>query len=479
MFGQTERRTFSASTSTVATACSLAAMTAATTRVRPSPGIEAAPPVTPNLVRSKEIPGARNVGRNTLETLLFRGISTPVAFALVVIQSRFLDPAGRGRFVLVVLTVTILARLFGQLGVAATSLSREGELGVLTRCALAWTVVLGTLGIGLILAAGALIDSFGLRLAAIAAPALVPNMLGASVSGVLLGSARIRLWNYIQLLPPILTLAGMLVVVVGFGGGVDAAVAVWTASYFVTAAFALVAARDLWLPPRAAPLLDTAGRAIVRLGLGMGLVQIVNLIGYRIELFVLDRFKGLAAVGIYSIGMQAAEAMWLIPAAIASAITAPVVHDTAAGAVRLTRNACLKGLLYTTAVAVGLGVAAPFVIPPLFGDDFSGAARPLAFLLPGVVAYAPVTILVVYISIRAARPRLSLVVSVIGLVVTAAMSFALIPPYGASGAAIASAIGYAAAALAAWIIFLRLTRSDVSTGPSGESGPAWKSTDST
>jgi O-antigen/teichoic acid export membrane protein len=438
-------------------------MTAETSRLRPSPGIEAAPPVTPNLVRPPEIPGARKVGQNTLETLLFRGISTPVAFALVVIQSRFLDPAGRGRFVLVVLSVTILARLFGQLGVAVTSLSREGELRPLVRRGLAWTVLLGLVGILLILATGVLIDSFGLRLALIAAPALVPNIVNACLSGVLLGSARIRLWNYIQVLPPLLTLAGMLVVVVGLGGGVDAAVAVWTAAYFVTMAFALIAARDVWLPLLRVPLLDRAGRAIVRLGIGMGLVQIVNLIGYRVELFVLDRFKGLAAVGIYSIGMQAAEAIWLIPAAIASAITAPVVHDTAVGAARLTRNACLKGLLYTSAVAVALGVAAPFVIPPLFGDDFDGAARPLALLLPGVVIYAPVTILVVYISIRCARPRLSLLVSIVGLVVTTAMCFVLIPPYGASGAAVASSIGYAAGGLAAWVIFERLSRAARST----------------
>jgi O-antigen/teichoic acid export membrane protein len=433
-------------------------MTAATTGLRPSPGIEAAPPVTPNLVRPKEIPGARKVGQNTLETLLFRGVSTPVAFALVVIQSRFLDPSGRGRFVLVVLTVTILARLFGQLGVAVTSLSREGELRPLVRRGLAWTFVLGLAGIFLILAAGAILDSFGLRLAAIAAPALVPNILNACLSGVLLGAARIRLWNYIQVLPPVLTLAGMLAVVVGLGGGVDAAVAVWTASYFVTSAFALVAAHDLWWPLRGAPLFDRLGRGILRLGCGMGLVQIVNLIGYRVELFVLDRFKGLAAVGIYSIGMQAAEAIWLIPAAMASAITGPVVHDTSEGAGRLIRQACAKSLLYTSAVAVAVGVAAPFVIPPLFGDDFRGAARPLALLLPGVVAYAPVTILVVYLSIRRARPRLSLFVSIVGLVVTTGMSFVFIPPYGASGAAVASAIGYAAGAVAAWVCFVRLAR---------------------
>jgi O-antigen/teichoic acid export membrane protein len=435
-------------------------MTVATTGVRPSPGIEAAPPVTPNLVRPKEIPGARNVGKNTLETLLFRGVSTPVAFALVVIQSRFLDPSGRGRFVLVVLTVTILARLLGQFGVAVTSLSREGELRPLVRRGLAWTLVFGLAGVGLILVAGALIDSFGLRLAAIAAPALVQNILNACLSGVLLGTARIRLWNYIQVLPPLLTLAGMLVVIVGLGGRVDAAVAVWTLSYFVTSAFALVATRDLWLPLRLVPLSDRPARAIVRLGCGMGIVQIVNLIGYRVELFVLDHFKGLAAVGIYSIGMQAAEAIWLIPAAMASAITAPVVHDTSEGATRLIRTACAKSLLYTSAVAVAVGAAAPFVIPPLFGEDFRGAIRPLALLLPGVVAYAPVTILVVYLSIRRARPRLSLFVSIVGLVVTTGMSFVFIPPYGASGAAVASAIGYAAGTLAAWVCFVRLARTD-------------------
>jgi O-antigen/teichoic acid export membrane protein len=344
-----------------------------------------------------------------------------------------------------------------------TSLSREGELRPLVRRGLAWTVLLGLAGVCLVIVTGAIVDSFGLRLAAIAAPALVPNIVNACVSGVLLGSARIRLWNYIQVLPPLLTLAGMLVVVVGLDGGVEAAVGVWTAAYFVTMAFALVAARDIWLPLPDAPLFDRAGRAIVRLGCGMGLVQIVNLIGYRVELFVLDRFKGLAAVGIYSIGMQAAEAIWLIPAAIASAITGPVVHDTPAAAARLIRSACLKGLLYTSGVAFAVGVAAPFVIPPLFGDDFDGAARPLAFLLPGVVLYAPVTILVVYISIRCARPRLSLFVSVVGLVVTAAMSFVLIPPYGVSGAALASAIGYAAGGIAAWVIFVRLARRELRT----------------
>ena len=93
----------------------------------------------------------------------------------------------------------------------------------------------------------------------------------------------------------------------------------------------------------------------------MGAVQVVNLVGYRVELFVLEWYEGVAAVGIYSIAMQAAEAMWLIPAAIATAITGPAVHDDEADATRLVTRSALRAF-YTGGVAVVVGAAAPWVI---------------------------------------------------------------------------------------------------------------------
>src|SRR5687768_18451264 len=91
---------------------------AGTEATTPSAAVDAAPPIAPNLVRAPEIPGAKRVTQNFVETLIFRGLSTPIALLLVVIQSRFLAPEGRGTFVLVVLSVTILSRLLGQIGVA-------------------------------------------------------------------------------------------------------------------------------------------------------------------------------------------------------------------------------------------------------------------------------------------------------------------------------------------------------------------------
>ena len=113
-----------------------------------------------------------------------------------------------------------------------------------------------------------------------------------------------------------------------------AAVVAWTAAHVLTAAVALVVGRDLWRPV-ARPAPSTPRWTILQLALAMGAVQVVNLVGYRVELFVLEWYEGVAAVGIYSIAMQAAEAMWLILAAIATAITGPAVHDDEADATRL------------------------------------------------------------------------------------------------------------------------------------------------
>jgi len=196
----------------------------------------------------------------------------------------------------------------------------------------------------------------------------------------------------------------------------------------------------------------------------MGAVQVVNLVSYRIELFLLDGYRGIRAVGVYSIAVQAAETIWVIAAAIATSVTAPAVHEDEAAAARLIARSALRGLVLSVGLAVVVGVGAPWVIPALLGHQFSGAARPLAFLLPGVVAYAPVTVLVVYLSVRRGQPRWSLAVSLIGLVVTTGAAVLLIPSHGATGAAAASTIGYVVAAAAAWLFFARLARLETRSG---------------
>jgi len=432
----------------------------AVTTVRPEPGADATPPVTPNLVRGAAVPTARSVGRNTIETLLFRGISTPVAMLLVVLQGRFLQPEGRGAYVLAVLSVTIVTRLLGQLGMAVTNRLQDPDADVrgLVQRALAIGTLLGLCGVGAVVGWAALTGEVDTDIALAASLALVPNVLWQTISGVLMGLGRIRLWNYIQLSTPTLTLAGMLVFVVWLDGDVIAALLAWALANALTAAFALIAARDLWWPLARPPIGDYVGRTVVRLALVMGAVQIVNLISYRVELFVLRHFRSLADVGVYSIAIQTVESMWLIAAAMATAVTAPAVQSAEAEASRLIARTAAKALLFTAGAAVVVAAASPFAIPFLLGDAFEDAAVPLALLMPGVVAYAPVSVLVVYLSVRRGKPRLSLAVSIASGLATLALGLALIPEFGVNGAAIASSSGYAVGAVLAWLFFARLTR---------------------
>jgi O-antigen/teichoic acid export membrane protein len=415
--------------------------------------------VTPNLVRDPELPAARRIGRNTLETLLFRAVSTPIALLLVVIQGRFLQPEGRGAYVLAVLSVTIFSRLLGQLGVAVTNRLQDpaAEPRPLVQRALATGVVLGGAGTAAIVGWAWSTADLDVQTAFLASLALVPNIVWQTLSGVLMGLGRIRLWNYVQLAPPAFTLVGMLALVVWLDGDVDAALAAWAIANALTAALALGAARDLWLP-LARPRLDASTRAIARLALVMGAVQIVNLVSYRIELFVLREYRGLGDVGIYSIAMQTIESVWLIAAALATAVTAPAVQEAERDVVALIARTAVKALLFTAGVAAVLAALAPFAIPLVFGDAFERAVLPLALLLPGVVAYAPVAVLVVYLSVRRGRPRLSLAVSVVAGGATLALGLVLIPRSGVSGAAVASSVGYVAGAVLAWVFFLRLAR---------------------
>jgi len=143
---------------------------------------------------------------------------------------------------------------------------------------------------------------------------------------------------------------------------------------------------------------------------------------------------------------------------MATAVMAPAVQSGDAEAARLVARTAGKALLYTAAAAAIVAGAAPFVIPLVFGDAFEDATLPLALLMPGVVAYAPVAVLVVYLSVRRGRPRLSLAVSIAAGATTLALCFLLIPDLGVNGAALASSLGYLAGAVLAWVFFVREAR---------------------
>ena len=103
-------------------------------------------------------------------------------------------------------------------------------------------------------------------------------------------------------------------------------------------------------------------------------------------------------------------------------------------------------------VLVGAALG-PLLLPLVFGDAFAESVTPfLLLLLPAALGYVALSILSSALVASGAPGRSSLG-PLVSLVVATAVDFALIPRYGASGAAAAASIGYLAGGGTALVLY--------------------------
>ncbi|MDP9491948.1 MAG: oligosaccharide flippase family protein [Actinomycetota bacterium] len=420
------------------------------------------PNAEPHLI--KRLPGADEIKKNTLESVIFRALATPLSIGLTVLMSYSLGTAGVGKYSLAIMTVLLFSRVLSDLGNAATREIGDSEdrVGPVTALALRLCIIFAPIGI---LAAIALTQApalFGqdksvdLDLAILAAVAIAPNIIRQTVAGILVGLSRVRLWNYLQIAPGVLAFVGFLIFVLALDMGVRGAVLAWAIGHTITAVAALVLTSDIWLPHVRARLPTGTTLRLLRLALAMGAVNVIIYVNYRIEFAFIEGMRGTEDVGVYKTATQVAEMLWLVTTAIATATWATVLHEREDRAISIVLRSCLKGLFYMGVGAVGIAVLAPTIVPIAFSDDFKDAVSPLMWLIPGILAYGPVAILAIYISVRHRRPHYALVGPVISIVVTVGLAYMLIDRYGVDGAAMATSAGYIVSALTSWIMFARV-----------------------
>jgi stage V sporulation protein B len=414
--------------------------------------------------RVARLPGAKEVTRNTIETFAFRALSTPLAAGLTILQARALGSGGTGTYALAVLTMALFSRFLSELGNATTKdiAERPDRLGPATAIALRLCLVFSPLAV---VGAVALTQTPGLlgqdksvdiELALLAAVALAPNLVRQTTSGILVGLGQVRRWNYLQIAPSVLAFVGFLVFVTALDLGVNGAILAWTLGHLLTGAAALVMTREIWWPHIRTRVPWKAIRGLLTAALGMGAVNTIVYINYRIEFAFLEYFFGSDEVGVYRTAQTVAEMLWIITTAIATAIWTTVLHERAARAASVVVQSCLKGLLLAGGAALAVALVAPFVVPQVFGDEFDESVAPLRWLLPGIVAYGPVAVLSIYVSVRQRRPQDALVGPLLSIVVTVCCAYPFVKRYGAEGAALASSAGYIACGLTFWVMFVRL-----------------------
>lgn len=387
----------------------------------------------------------RSLFARVLEMLSFRVAALPLAFVTTILTSRFLEPEGRGAYVLGLLAVTIAATLFGNATAVTYQVGRRPEdVRIILGRALVVAGVFGLVGIAILLPLNLVLEPSRFAAAALFPLGLPLVLVAASMAGALPALGRLRLLNVVQLVPPVTLFLATVVGVWVLRAGVKGAVLAWLVTQVAAATVVLVGARDLWQPWTRKGLGLWEVRPFVGLGVRAGVVNLVALINYRVELLMLQAFRGLHAVGVYSVSVSLAELLWLVSGTLSAVTVAPALRSSNdRESAEIVARTLRHTIILTITAGTLMGAIAIPMIPLVFGAPFKGSVIPLLVLVPGAVAYSPASVLSTYFSMRLGKMRYPLIVAGLSAATTAVACVALVPWLGAVGAAIASTVGYA------------------------------------
>lgn len=195
---------------------------------------------------------------------------------------------------------------------------------------------------------------------------------------------------------------------------------------------------------------------------GASLLQLVN---YRLDLFLVAAYVTRADVGRYSIALSVTALTWVLPAALETVIfprTADLHAAQARGEIAadesdraVTRALRHSIMLVVPSVAIVL-VLVVGGVPLLYGPAFTKTIWFGLILMPGVAALSVGKSVSAVITGRG-RPQYALWTTAITVPLTIALYLVLIPILGGYGAALGSSISYLSSTVLALVWFKRTT----------------------
>ena len=279
-----------------------------------------------------------------------------------------------------------------------------------------------------------------IRIAAISIPFQLITLIGLNI---LLAVGKVKQFNLLDLAGQSFVLINAVFVVIVLNRGLETLVTLNTAAAvlvsLVVATLLVASARSL------ARSRWRADMALLRRMIGYGLKFHVSILAgaimLRADLLVVNLFRGPEEAGVYSVASQFALLLLLLPGVIATLLFPRVTAEQDARG----ETTCLVTRYTTFIMFLCCLAAVPFslLLPVLYGAAFTDATKLLLILLPGVYLMGLESVLVQHFN-ALGLPRAIPVYWVITLVLNLILVFALVPRYGAQGAAIASSISYAA-----------------------------------
>lgn len=372
-------------------------------------------------------------------TLVLRLANMGAALAVGVLTARILGPAGKGVYTLPIVQAGIVSTLFTGLTSSTTYhlLNGHARRGIVTTMTIATVLFVAAASIAVFLIA---LASHALW----AAPAAIASLPSAAmwnvVTGYVIGIRRVRYATTITLAITLLTFAVTATGFYAIGRTVPVAVGAWIAGQTVISVVVwiamLVHARTL----QPGDPIDFG--SYVRLALKAGATNLVSLLNYRADLYLVAIMLPPIDLGLYSVATSAPQSL-LVPTQVAALVTSPHIGTMEKpAAARLAARCVRNNLLMAVALCALLFAFAPWVVNLFYGAAFVPLVPSLRILLIGVVVLSLGSPISSYYTLKLAKPEIPLILAAISAAICIAGTVVLIPGFGIAGAATASTIAY-------------------------------------
>ncbi|MCU0319995.1 MAG: polysaccharide biosynthesis C-terminal domain-containing protein [Flavobacteriales bacterium] len=383
--------------------------------------------------------------RSVLGTVGTRVLVTLLNLVVVMTAGRYLGAEGLGLISLIVLGTALVLLVNNVVsGGGAVYLTPRHGTEALRWPGYLWTLLTGLVGYVVLRATGLVPAPWYTAVAVIAT-------LQGGVNlhlGLILGRQRIAAHNGLLILQAALQAAAFLVLL-GQGG---AEVMDHVHAAYLSNGVVLVLSGVLSVGPAGGTVRDRTSlwRDLFRQGLSAQAANALQLLNYRYAYLLIERWVGLAGLGIYSVSTQLAEGSWLVPKSIGLVLYTRVSNAADATRERAVTMAALKASLVATALAVLVLLALPTAVyQTLFGPEIKGLHGILLVLTPGLLAMSASQALSHYLS-GAGQVARNAVSSGIGAVVTLVVATWAVPRWGLLGAALSASLAYSASLLYQW-----------------------------
>lgn len=182
-------------------------------------------------------------------------------------------------------------------------------------------------------------------------------------------------------------------------------------------------------------------RRICSYGLRSQVGGVLSLLNLRFDFAILGALAGSTALGAYAVASKYAELLRLPSLAVTYVFYPRYARRDPEEAAARARRLLPRAGASVALGAVPLAVAAPWLLPAVYGSGFEGAVAPALILLAGLAAEGLAGVVSAYLY-GVGRPGLNSAALGGGVVVTVVLDVVLIPRLGSVGAAITSTIAY-------------------------------------